>query len=329
MIKEVKEKTVEIIKKVADCQGDIQKLSAEVKAADVKATEANEKATKAIEKATVLAEKMDELENHVQYEAQRTSMRFIQKEAAPESARAAEKVKIIMDLESTTDKQLVEALCDCPDAAKVGTSLKLSSPACATKVESQGKQGQKAFATIQISGATAEEKRANKKELIDKLKATKGVKAVPHRTSYQMAMYKLHSKILSTLQKEKGNSQYIIHQDTLYIRTDESVCEYPVHRHLPPCHSEWDLRKHIKDQQFMSMTPQSIRRFIDDTDLYSGKPFIDSWWKLIQDFNPPKTPRGHSGSRKQHRDEMHSGNPRDRTKSRMNEDDDDAIPLKH
>ncbi len=69
-------------------------------------------------------------------------------------------------------------------AAEMVTNLKLSSSACASRVETHGKQGQIAFATIQISGATTEEKRKNKKELTEKLKEIEGVKAFPVKTAY-------------------------------------------------------------------------------------------------------------------------------------------------
>ena len=77
------------------------------------------------------------LENNFNIEAQRTSMRFIHHEAAHEAALQVDKVKVVLDLDSS-DKQLVEALVECPDAAIMISSLKLSSPACATKVECQG-----------------------------------------------------------------------------------------------------------------------------------------------------------------------------------------------
>ena len=43
-------------------------------------------------------------------------MRLIHVEDAKESARAADEVKVVMDLDST-DKQLVEAIIECPDTA--------------------------------------------------------------------------------------------------------------------------------------------------------------------------------------------------------------------
>ena len=93
----------------------------------------------------------------------------------------------------------------------------------------------------------------------------KGVKASPYKTAYQMAMHKLHSKILSTLQKGIRNGYYITHRDKLYIRTDEHVHECPIHRHIPPCSSVWDLKKYMKDQQFLHMTPEAAWSFIDET----------------------------------------------------------------
>ena len=158
------------------------------------------------------------------------------------------------------------------------------------------------------------------KELIEKLKEVKGVKAFAHKTLYQISMHKLHNKILSTLQKGTRNGQYIIHRDTLYIRTGEKVHECPAHRHLPSCSSVWDLRKYIKDQQFLHMTPQVAWNFIDETELYCGSALKENWWKPLEDFNPPKTPTRPSSSEKHARAEQYSGNLRQRTRPRMEQD---------